>query len=76
MTEKTARGRLTPVDIVFYGVAVFLVGQLSVPIYTVLSNNAGEMGTGTAYLFQMVFPGLVMTILIVVYLTGATGGSA
>jgi len=69
------RARLTPVDIVFYGVALFLLGVMAEPMYTVLTDNAGELGTGAGYVFQLVFPGLVMTIMIVVYLTGVTGGS-
>ncbi len=69
------RGRLTPVDIVYYGVAVLLLGFLAEPMYTVLNDNAGSLDTGTAYLFQLVFPALVVSVLTVVYLTGASGGA-
>ena len=70
------RARLTPVDIVYYGVAVLLLGFLAQPMYQVLNDNAGELGTGEAYLFQLVFPALVVTIMVVVYLTGASGGAS
>jgi hypothetical protein len=68
------RARLTPVDVVFIGVAIFVLGNLAPAVYTVLSNNSGELSTGAAYLFQLVFPGLIMTILIVTYVTGVSGG--
>ncbi|WP_049970762.1 hypothetical protein [Haladaptatus cibarius] len=69
------RGRLTPVDVVYYGVAVLLLGFLAEPMYTVMNDNAGELGTGTAYLFQLAFPAMVVTVLTVVYLTGVSGGA-
>lgn len=74
-TPEADRGRLTPVDIVFYGVALFLLGILAGPIYTVLADSAGSLGTGTELLFHMVFPAMILTIMTVVYLTGATGGT-
>lgn len=72
---RTERARLTPVDIVYYGVAVLLLGLLASPMYTVLNDNAGELGTGEALLFQMMFPAMLLTVMGIVYLTGATGGT-
>lgn len=69
------RARLTPVDVVYYGVAVFLLGILAGPIYTVLDDSSGSLGTAEAYLFQLVFPAMVLTVLTVVYVTGASGGA-
>lgn len=68
------RARLTPIDVVFYGAAIFVLAALAAPMYTILQANAGELGPAAGLLFQMPFPGLVMTILIVIYLTGAAGG--
>jgi hypothetical protein len=68
------RARLTPVDAVFIGVAIFILGNLAQPVYTVLANNVGEMSTGAAYVWQLVFPGMIMTILVVIYVTGVSGG--
>lgn len=70
------RARLTPVDIVYYGVALFLLSIFARPIYQVLNDNAGELGTGEALVFQMVFPALVVTLLFVVFLTAASGGAS
>lgn len=73
--STTARGRLTPVDVVFYGVAIFILAIMASPIYTLLSQNSGSLQTGEAYLFQMVFPALIGTIMTVIILTAASGGS-
>lgn len=69
------RARLTPVDVVYYGVALMLLGFLARPMYRVMNDNAGAVGTGTAYIFQMVYPALLVTLLVVVYTTGASGGA-
>lgn len=69
------RARLTPVDVVFFGVALMLLAFFADPIYTVMRDNASSLGPGEAYLFQMIFPALVVTIMSVVYLTGASGGA-
>jgi len=68
------RARLTPVDAVFIGVAIFILGNLAGPVYTVFANNTGSMSTGTAYVWQLIFPGLIATVLIVTYVTGVSGG--
>jgi len=68
------RARLTPIDAIFIGVAIFVLGNLAPAVYTVFSNNAGSMSTGTAYVWQLIFPGLIVTILVVTYVTGVSGG--
>lgn len=73
-TLSDTRARLTPVDVVYYGVALLILAFFAGPMYTVMNDNAGQLGTGTAYLYQLVFPGLVATLIFVVYLTGASGG--
>lgn len=67
------RARLTPIDVVFLGIAIFILGNLAPPVYTVLADNAGEMSTGAAYVWQLIFPGLIVTILVVTYVTGVSG---
>jgi ABC-type transport system involved in cytochrome c biogenesis permease subunit len=69
------RARLTPVDVVFYGVALLLLSFMAEPIYTTLRDNADRLGTGEAYLFQLIFPAMILTLISVVYLTGASGGA-
>jgi hypothetical protein len=67
------RGRLTIVDVVFIAVSVAVLAALAPAVYTLLQQQAGELGTGSGYLFQMVVPGIVATLLVVTYAT-ATGG--
>ena len=68
------RARLTPIDIVYYGVGLFLLGVFAKPIYMVLNGNAGELGTGAGLLFQMIFPSMVVTLMVVVFVTAVSGG--
>lgn len=73
---SVSRGRLTPVDVILFGVAVFILGNFIPPIYKLMNDNASSLGTPAAYLFQLVIPSLALSIMVVVYVTGATGGSA
>ena len=67
------RARLTPVDVIYIGIALFILGNLAPAVYTTFSNNAGEMSTGAVYVWQLIFPGMIMTIIIVTYVTGVSG---
>lgn len=69
------RARLTPIDVVIYGVVGLLLAIFGPMIYTVLRDSAGSLGTGEAYLFQMVFPAMIVTLMFVVYLTAVSGGA-
>ena len=68
------RARLTPVDVVYFGVGFLILAFMAKPIYTVLNSNASELSAGAAYLYQMIFPAMIITLHTVVYLTGASGG--
>jgi hypothetical protein len=72
---RDARGRLTPVDIVFYGVALFTAALFAEPWYSTLRGNAGQFGAGEAYIFQLIYPAFLITLMSMVYLTAASGGS-
>lgn len=61
------RGRLTPVDVVFFGVGFTALAFLGEPFYSLLSQNSGDLGTGTEFLFTMIVPGLVLTLLFSIY---------
>jgi len=76
MMGSNIRGRLTPVDVVFYAVALFVIGIFVGPIVSLMEVNAGAMSTATAYVWQLIVPMLIVVILFVVYLTGASGGGA
>lgn len=69
------RARLTPVDVVFYGVALLLLAFMAEPMYSTLRDNAGHLGTGEAYLFQMIYPATILTLMSVIWLTAASGGA-
>lgn len=68
-----SRAQLTIPDLVFAVAALVTLTPLAAAFYSTLDANAGELGTGTAYLFQMVVPGLVLTLLIIVFAI-AVGG--
>lgn len=69
------RARLTPVDVIYYGAALFILALMIGPMYKVLNASAGELSMGSGLLFQMVLPAALVTIISVVYLTGASGGT-
>lgn len=67
------RGRLTPVDVANFGVALFVFGLLIVPIYSLLNANVGALGTGDAYLFRMIVPGAILALFVVIMATAVQG---
>lgn len=69
-----ARARLTPVDIVMLVASVAVLGMLAGPIFSILDQQAGVLGTGPAYLFRMAVPGMVATVLVVTYAIAVGGG--
>lgn len=71
----TNRARLTPVDVVFAATSLAMVAFFAQPVYTALNDNADALGTGAAYMFQMLMPALIVTLLFVVFAT-AVGGTS
>lgn len=61
------RARLTPVDVAYIGVGLFIIGILGVPIYGLLNANAASLSTGDAYLFRMVIPGAILGAFVIVF---------
>jgi len=70
------RGRLTPVDVVFVGVALAALAGLAPALYDALGQQSGNLGQGTELLMQMLAPALVVTLLVVVYRTSLLGGGS
>lgn len=70
------RARLTPVDVIYIGVGIAVLAFLVEPLYMLMNANAGELGKAEAFLFQMIVPGIVMTILYVMYSTAISGPGA
>lgn len=68
-----SRGRLTPVDVAYIGVGVFVLGLLIVPIYTLLNQNIASLGTGDAYLFRMIIPGAIIAVFVTIMATAVQG---
>lgn len=67
------RARLTPVDVAWIGVALFMLGILIVPIYTLLNANAGSLGMGDASMARMVVPGAIVTVFVYIMATSIQG---
>jgi len=68
-----ARARLTPADLIVFGVVIFLISRLAVPVYDLLSQS--QVGTAPGYLLQMIFPAMILTTLSLIYLTAVSGGA-
>jgi len=60
------RARLTPVDVVFFGMGGALVLILGPVLVEVLDESSASLSTPTAFLFQLIVPGLLMTLLVMV----------
>jgi hypothetical protein len=69
------RARLTPVGVVFFGVVLFLLSHLAGPVYQMIEQNSGSLGTAEMLLFRMVFPAMILTVLFLVYATAVSGGA-
>lgn len=67
------RARLTPVDIAYVGVGVFVLGLLIPSAYELMNANIASLGTGDAYLFRMVFPAALLGVMVMIFAT-AVGG--
>jgi len=74
ITRPGDRGQLTIPDMVFFGAALVIIAGLAEPIYDLLNQQAGELGTGAGYLLQMVVPGLLITLLIIFFAIASGGG--
>ena len=73
-TTARDRGQLTIPDVVFFGAGLVIIAGLAQPIYDLMNQQAGELGTGAAYLLQMVVPGLLITMLIILFAIASGGG--
>lgn len=72
--NRDRRGRLTLIDVIWLGVSLFLIGVMAGPIFTVVDNHAAILGTGPAYMFRIVVPGLIVTLMVVLWVTAIGGG--
>lgn len=68
------RGRLTPVDVVFFAVGIAVLAFLSGPMYTLLDQS--NLDTSVEYMFVMIPGGLVVSLLFMIYRTSLVGGGA
>ncbi|MCG1002861.1 MULTISPECIES: hypothetical protein [Halobacterium] len=69
----TRRAQLTIPDVVYGAAALLILSALAPVVYQLLNQNAGDFRIGTTMLWQLVVPGMVMTLLIVIFST-AVGG--
>lgn len=70
----TERGRITPVDVVFFGVAVAALTFLMQPMLTLLGQ--ANLDPSVEYMFVMIPGGLVVSLLWVIYRTSVVGGTS
>lgn len=68
------RARLTPVDVVLFGVVLFLLSRLAIPVYEVVQGS--DIGTAPGYLFAMIFPAMILTVLSLIFITAVSGGAS
>jgi len=67
------RGRLTVPDIVYITATLAFVGALAPVFYNGLDANAGELGTGEAYLFLLIGPLLTLVLMSVIWFKATEG---
>jgi len=67
------RGRITPIDVVFVGASVAALAFLAEPLYSLLNQSNNGLGPGVELLFRMIVPGLLGSLLLIVYITGLVG---
>jgi len=63
------RARLTFVDVIFLGVNLAVLAILARPFYDILGDQASVLSVGEAYMFQLLVPGIVAMLLIVMLAT-------
>jgi len=63
------RARLTFVDVIFLGVSLAVLAILVRPFYDILDDQASVLSVGEAYMFQLLVPGIVAMLLIVMLAT-------
>lgn len=68
------RARLTLIDVIFMGVSLFVIGIVAGPVFEILDDQAGVIGTGPAFMFRIVVPGLIVTLMVVIWRTSLGGG--
>lgn len=67
------RGRLTLPDLIFILMGLAYLGALVPVFYTMLDQNIGSFDTGTALLFQVFIP-LLIIVFLTHYYVKAVGG--
>lgn len=70
-----SRAQLTIPDLVWFAAGLVALAGLAPAIYMVLDQRASSLGTGTAFLMQMVVPGLVATLLVILFAIAVGGRS-
>lgn len=72
---RRARAQVTIPDVVYFGAGFLIIALLAQPIYQLINQQAGELGAGAGYLLQMVIPGFLMTMLIILFAIAVGGRS-
>ncbi|RDZ65976.1 hypothetical protein C5B90_06410 [Haloferax sp. Atlit-12N] len=70
-----SRGRITVPDVVYTTATLAFVGALAPVFYDGLDANAGQLGTGEAFLFQLIGPLLALVLMSVIWFKATRGVS-
>lgn len=73
--RRDRRGRVTIPDVVFALMSLAVLGALWPVFRSSLADNAGEVGTGTGYLFGLWLPLAILVFLTMIW-RAAVGGSS
>jgi len=69
----TDRGRLTPVDVVFFLVSMGAMAALAPVFLDFLNQNAYQATTPQVWLLRLLVPTLLLTILALIYTNAVEG---
>jgi hypothetical protein len=67
------RGRITIPDVVFVFAVLLVLSELWPVVWALLNANAGEMRTGTVYLFRLILPFSGLVLLAMIYVKSLAG---
>lgn len=70
---RQCRGQITIPDVVYFAAGFVVLAALAPAIYQLLGERSSEFSTGTVMLWQIVVPGLAVTLVVVLFAL-AVGG--
>jgi hypothetical protein len=71
---RGSRGQITIPDVVYFAAGLLVIAGLSPVIYRLLQQNSSSFSPGTVMLWQAILPGLLMTMLLIIFTIAVGGG--